>query len=530
MDITTPLEPSDSFPINSPPESHSFLCENELLSLQSTELNTSSLINMPHGQFSITDGLHPSALLPETQQLLISLYFDHIQPSFPLFRKPVFYADLIANNIPDMLLAAMFAVSSRFLPSRQVCKLFGDNSQPWDDFSRIAQQAYQDEILKNDPVPLTVVKVACLLALYESTKAPSRQGWLLVNNAVRLALMAQLHQIDTRDFPVTVSAAEKEEWRFVWWTVWRLDCTLNVTACAPFGIDEQMIGTALVSTTVEDFTCNIVQTTTFPSIPEMDPVKFWTSPGGPQVCDAGDGFNIHLFATSLLRAVSECQQRLNIKPTVEDIKRVAALVDILASLHLILPDWFFEPSRRDTESVYCHRIRLEIIIMLNTARLIVHEPLRQLIQAMDLSPNQNSHTVSLESWCDSISFAEAIARVLDSWPSAYFAISDPIITCAIWHAYCAMTLYSMSGLESSTSDARTQTSLESLRISLERFTTYWPIARVLQGSLQEFRAWSWATLDVRRIVLLIHHIRTALSPFASDPGKVDVKLICDSVL
>lgn len=93
-----------------------------------------------------------------------------------------------------------------------------------------------------------------------------------------------------------------------------------------------------------------------------------------------------------------------------------------------------------------------------------------------------------------------------------------------------MTLYSMSGLESSTSDANIDTSLESLRISLERFTTYWPIASVLHDSLQEFRAWNWATLDIQRLVFLIRHVRKALSPFASEPGRVDVKLICDSVL
>lgn len=327
--------------------------------------------------------------MASTEQKSVSLYFDHIQPIFPLFRKPVFYADLIANNIPDMLLAATFAVSSRFLPTRQIGKLFGDSCKPWDNFSRIAQEKYQEEIQKNDPVTLTLIKTACLLTLYENTKAPSRQGWLLVNSAVRLALMAQLHQIDTRDYPANdeVSAAEKEEWRFVWWTVWKLDCTLNVTACAPFGINDQMIGTGLVSTTIEDFTRNIVYTTNFPLMPaEMDPLKFWTSsPLGPQICDAGDGFNTHLFATSLLRAVSECQQRLDIKSTMEDIKRIAALDDILSSMHLILPDWFLDASRRDMESVHCHRTRLEIIIMLNTYVFLCVYHLGFLRSATDLA-------------------------------------------------------------------------------------------------------------------------------------------------
>ncbi|KAF9895306.1 hypothetical protein FE257_000210 [Aspergillus nanangensis] len=478
----------------SPPESYvPFNTESQFqLSIPSPTIQTVPTF----GGLDTLECLPASSLLPATEQLLTSLYFDHIQPIFPLFRKPVFYQQLITHGVPDMLLAAMFAISSRFIPPRRMDELFSAMSNPGDHFSHIAQQKLERRLKANYPITLIDVKVACLLALYEYTKSPSRQGWVLVGNAVRLALMAQLHQVDCLDSRASGSPGEMEEWRFVWWTIWRLDCTVNVTACTPFGIDRQMIGTNLVTTTVEDFTAGNVEAGVS-IFPEMDPVKFWTSPAGPQLCDAGDGFNTHLFATSLLRAVSECQQRLNIKPSEDEIKRIAELDDILSSVHCILPDSFFHSRRQETEGVHSHRLRLETIVMLNTAQLIIHEPVNPLMMTMALPPD--SRTVSLKSWQDSITFARAIADVLNGWPPNYFAVSDPIISCAIWHAYCGLTLYGMSGLKASTSGSTVEESLHILRTSLEKYTTYWPIARVLQDSLQIMQAWSWATVDIRKL-------------------------------
>jgi hypothetical protein len=77
---------------------------------------------------------------------------------------------------------------------------------------------------------------------------------VLVGNAVRLALVACLYQVNCEESLASLSDAEQEEWRFVWWIVFKLDCSVNVASVTPFGIDTDTIATALVSTTVENFT------------------------------------------------------------------------------------------------------------------------------------------------------------------------------------------------------------------------------------------------------------------------------------
>ena len=113
----------------------------------------------------------------------------------------------------------------------------------------------------------------------------------------------------------------------------------------------------------------------------------------------------------------------------------------------------------------------------------------------------------------------------------------------------------MSGLKNSGADLQSMpetNALEGLSVSLDSFTPWWPIARVLQGrsqscfwlrrpieqqdaksmidSLQELRAWSWAKLDSRRLIGLISHVRKAFSPFTRQPGRVDVSILCDSLV
>ncbi|KAJ5467402.1 Transcription factor [Penicillium sp. IBT 31633x] len=280
-----------------------------------------------------------------------------------MFRKALFYDELSANRISPALLLSMFALSSRFGGTGCYAGS-GSAAQPQEYFDA-AYKGFRQEVDRNRPVQLNDVRTACLLALYDYTSTPSRRAWLLVRDAMGLALAARLHEVDSLDSLGEFSEFEKEERRFVWWTVWKLDCTVNVATVTPFGIDCRMIGTALVSTTVQNFTANVMGPIVA-VIPEMDPVKSWSSILAPNLQDTGDGFNTHIYAVSLLRAVSECQQRLNAKLCPEQIARADSLNSILSSLHLVFPDCFFSLTKRLMEEEHAHRLRLETNIMLNT--------------------------------------------------------------------------------------------------------------------------------------------------------------------
>lgn len=134
--------------------------------------------------------------------------------------------------------------------------------------------------------------------------------------------------------------------------------------------------------------------------------------------------------------------------------------------------------------------------MKSSARLILNEPVGQLTTKVPEN-SSNSPLVSLGGWRDSQGYAEDIANVFNYWPSDYFAVSDPIISCAIWHAYCGLMMLEMSGLKKSVADFQSMpetNALEGLSVSLNSFTPWWPIARVLQGMFNSC-LWIWISIE-----------------------------------
>jgi len=280
-----------------------------------------------------------------------------------MFQRPRFEQGLQANQIPESLLNAMFAVSSRFIPSCDLGRLFGLSAAPWEDFSRWAEYDSRDRLEGNGTLTLDDVKTACLLALYEYTTYPGRKAWLSAGRLARLSYGLRLHQIDCPSS--IIPDEEREEWRFVWWAVWRLDSTINVIATTPFGIDSQSIGTALVSTSVADFTSGIVKKSTQTFL-QTDPVRGWEVVQELQSLDPGDGSHVYLLGVALLRGVSLCQQRLNTNPAADQLSNMVCLKNAFLHLRVVLPSWYFSTERQSTERADSHRRRLETLIMLFT--------------------------------------------------------------------------------------------------------------------------------------------------------------------
>jgi hypothetical protein len=293
----------------------------------------------------------------------VSLYFEHIQPIFPMFQRPLFEQNLHCNRIPDSLLNAMFAISCNFVPAADHGRLFGPMSNPLEDFARSAETQHLKSIEGNGNFTLNDIKTACLLALYEYTTYPGRKAWVCVGNLVRLALGLRLHQVDCHSS--SIPEAEREEWRFVWWTVYRLDTTINVIASTPFGVDLQSIRTALVSTSTVAFTRGIVNKSSQAFL-QTDSVRGWETVQEMLLLDPGDGSHIYLLAVSLLRGVSLCTQRLNTNPTSELLGHMVCLKNAFSHLYAALPSWYFDPSKQSTEDSDSHQRRLETLIMLFT--------------------------------------------------------------------------------------------------------------------------------------------------------------------
>lgn len=195
-----------------------------------------------------------------TNACSISLYFDNVQPMFPLFRQAVFQTDLKEGRVPEPLVYIMLALASRYVLPPEKVHTFGWNVvEPWEHFARVSfkKSRFNEENDYSSPISLEDVKTSFLLTLYEYTSFPGRKAWMRVGNTVRAAISAGLHRLDQPN-RCLVSEAEIEEQRFTWWAVWRLDSSINILASSPFDIEARDIHTALPSTSAANFTCGII--------------------------------------------------------------------------------------------------------------------------------------------------------------------------------------------------------------------------------------------------------------------------------
>ena len=115
---------------------------------------------------------------------------------------------------------------------------------------------------------------------------------------------------------------------------------------------------------------------------------------------------------------------------------------------------------------------------MDSCQLIISEPVHN-----QVTPVANASSDELRLWQASMTYAEDLAGIFLHWKPDYFHVADPLISCAIWHAYCGMMIYKMSGCDKGTPglDTRVGNALDLLSISLENFARRWQIARLLQG-------------------------------------------------
>ena len=264
-----------------------------------------------------------------------------------------------------MLLNAMFAISSRFIPNSKVQVLLGKScTMPWNSFARLAERQQRDQEDRNAPILLNDVKTAALMTLYEYTNFPGRRAWMMVGIVVRMAVAIGLHHVDYGEQRLSLSDLELEEHRFVWWTVWKLDSAINTLTGAPFGLENDSIRTALVSISVADFTAGNSTKSTRHFF-STDSERSWKSAQHLFNTDTEDGMNMYLFAVCHLRRVSAFRQLLCANPTPQLARHFVVLRNTLSCMRLALPVWYFEPARQSMlETPNKHRLRLETLLIL----------------------------------------------------------------------------------------------------------------------------------------------------------------------
>jgi hypothetical protein len=147
------------------------------------------------------------------------LYFDHLQPLYPLLRKPPGRQGLGAIRIPLRLEKAVFCVASRFAES-------GRAKSP----REYAQEAQNCD--SRTERMIDQVKSEFLLCVHSLTESISRDSLAEIGRISRLASLcgSQYVKLHPSQNPRSNTAAvdmELEEWKSLWWSIYALDICCN---------------------------------------------------------------------------------------------------------------------------------------------------------------------------------------------------------------------------------------------------------------------------------------------------------------
>ncbi|KFZ01294.1 hypothetical protein V500_00809 [Pseudogymnoascus sp. VKM F-4518 (FW-2643)] len=467
-------------------------------------------------------------LSENTKAILISLYFDNVQPIFPLFRRGAFQADLRDNRVPEPLLNLMFALASRYVLPSEMLQTFGQNVvEPWEHFARVGfkKSRFNEENDSNAPMSLEDVKTSFLLTLHEYTSFPGRKAWMRVGNTVRAAIAAGLHRIDEPNHcsMSSMSEAEMEEWRFTWWAVWRVDSSINILASSPFNIETRDIHTALPSTSAASFTRGVITPCSADFLP-ADAIKPWKSAQDLQRTLSKHSPNFYFQVVSYNREAMICRRRLYLNPTLELTSKFNDFKQIFPYLRVALPQPFLSGARQPTrETIDGHRQRIETLILLHITEVGLYLPIRE--QGF-YNANHVQQKRLVDDWQICIDNIEEMAALLRHWEPHYSKLTDPMISCVIWISSSILVLHTMStsyqNAQRCGHGVAIQDSLELLSAALEGFSLYWPIASLLLESLQSLRSWNWLSLGFQDILFVASQLHAPINPEAQNPATINI--------
>jgi hypothetical protein len=396
-----------------------------------------------------------------------------VQPSFPLFRRPVLYAQYQRGALPRGLLLAIFAVSVRF----------SDMIAP-DDFSISNQLARQAALTtpsvedSDGPLTLDDVRTACLLAYHAFHTLPGRRAWTQVGKVTRMAYNCGLHQVDNRANCVlyqdgVTDEGDLEESRYVWWCIYCMDSYCNITAATPFGIELDSLRTALVSTSIFNFTEDRIAPTTQTFL-HSEPNYSWRTLKELKSSTGERVFNFCIIITSVLREASNLRRLLSQNPSDRIRNRLRELDNNVSSIKLALPPRFLNPARdmSSLESKTVQHTRLMTLLQFHTTCILISLPEKE--------PSTAHADKSRQNWESCLSYADDILTALRQWDRQFSFAADPATCLIVWLTMCLFHLQSRLEMQiDQTLEGSYTSAVDLLMLVLEDFARYWQLPRIL---------------------------------------------------
>lgn len=409
-------------------------------------------------------------------------FLDIVHDSVPIFSPARFLSSVRNSVYSDDLVLTLVLITAKLTG-------FTFASRGFDLDSRIDLMLSSGSLepdMCNDSQSLDQFRKACLLAFYEFHQFPGQQAWMRVGRLARLAYWKGLDRLDgPKNFQTQAlgwgdaSHDDLEDWRLVWWFIYRLDAYVNLSSGTPYLIDERCVKTSLLRPEHRDGQAD--QRLRRVQTPEMylpsRPNDLWRlvsaiTSGPPEALLA----NLHIVSSTATRQVGRAlQQCMMMMPSPDTPDSLAEAESCLSALRLSLPRDYLNPARRAfvEESRSDHHARLVTVLHLLMCRL--------LLSIISCAPLAQGDDEWLLNWQRVLEACQDIAAIAEQWNSGFSLSVDPGVCFIIFTALIFVDLHKK--FASAGAGPALRPNLEHreviLLLLLEQFASSWTLCRLL---------------------------------------------------
>lgn len=339
--------------------------------------------------------------------------------------------------------------------------------------SLLSSSQLEDDLIGDAP-SLDQFRKAYILAFYEFHQFPGHHSWLRIGRITRMAYRIGLDRLDhiRTLYPdwSTISDEDLDEWRALWWCIYRLDTYSNLASGTPYLIDDTVINTSFNISQRKSASHGIFLPPNSDNLSQLLP----TITLNPETLLN----NIHNITVATLRQAG-LVIRMHLLRWQEGIAAQVTKVDRqLTALRLALPPGWLNPRRNafTNETPIDHHERLITVFHLRMAQL--------LLSVVDCGHGRVDNW--LPSWQRVLETCQDIASLAGQWDTAFCLAVDPAITFTIFTTLIFLDLHRKSnGMLHNSLRASIDHEITILHLQLKHFGGIWTQARLLTCKLLE---------------------------------------------
>lgn len=406
-----------------------------------------------------------SMILTYLQLCRIEAFFDITRDANPIFSKERFLRQYRDSLCSQDLITTMAIIASKLTRSA------GCNETPDLDaeLDSLLRSSLLEDDLVGDALSLDQFRKACILAFYEFHQFPGHHSWLRIGRVTRMAYRMGLDRLDHIRllYPDWGNASDEDiqEWRALWWCIYRLDTYSNLALGTPYQIDDTVINTFF------NFSNGKSEGVLLP--PNSDGLSELI----PAITSDPETLldNIHNITIATMRQAGIVLRLHMLQWRAGILAQLAKVESQLTTLLIALPRGWLNPRRNafSNETPVEHHARLVTVFHLRMAQLLV-----SLVHCGQRRADETDDWVS--SWQRVLQTCQDIAMLAAQWDSAFCLTVDPAITFTIFTTLIFLSLHRKSGL---LLDESLRSSIDHdikvLHLHLKHFGTIWTQARLL---------------------------------------------------